>query len=144
MKKFAIAVSLLFLLTAGVAYLWVEMLKDDYKQELKRNADLKRDLGKSLDIATRAVAIADSIAKSNRFLYSQRQLTAIMNFKDSVLSGFPFHVGDVALIKPDSSRVVVEDVSVGGGHYNYYVNCLIRKKDGSRETVYPEDLIKLR
>lgn len=80
----------------------------------------------------------DSIASANALLFSQRQLTEAMVFRDSSLRSFPFEPGDVVRIKPDSALAVVEDVLIGGDEFTFHIKASVRYKDGHREIITPK------
>lgn len=43
---------------------------------------------------------------------------------------------EIVMMKNDSAKVVIEDVLIGGGKYNYYIKYRVLLKDNtSRETV---------
>ena len=42
------------------------------------------------------------------------------------------------MLKSDSSRVVIEDLLIGGGKYNYFIKYRVLFKDDSRKEVTPE------
>lgn len=85
---------------------------------------------------------ADSVMAMNSMLYSQRQLTEAMNYRDQTTEDL-LKVGDPARFKPDSSLVFVKNVIIGGGKYLYYVEYEVQFKDHHSEMVAPEMLIKL-
>jgi hypothetical protein len=142
MKKFALMMTVLFPIGTGISIFWINSLQGFLDEERIRTKKLEAKLDMSEENDRNLSKMSDSLISANAFLFSQKQLTTIMNFRDSSLRKFPFHPGDVAMMKPDSSRVLIVDVIVGGGKFNYYVQCVIRKTDGSRESVFPEDLIK--
>lgn len=61
-----------------------------------------------------------------------------MNNRDSIRKVLTYTVGDVAHCKMDSSKVVIKDIIVGGGKFEYYLKYVILNKDNTFETVSPE------
>jgi hypothetical protein len=62
------------------------------------------------------------------------------HLRDRVYKGIPIKPGDVAVMKADSSKVVVTDVIIGGNRYSYYVNYMCKKRNGESIQVKPEEL----
>jgi hypothetical protein len=60
--------------------------------------------------------------------------------RDRVYKGIQIKPGDVAVMKADSSKVVVTDVIVGGNRYSYYVHYMCKKRNGESVQVKPEEL----
>lgn len=88
-----------------------------------------------------------TLTKTNRKL--QRKVTFYDPFesiiynahlRDRVYKGIPIKPGDVAVMKADSSKVVVTDVIIGGNRYSYYVNYMCKKRNGESVQVKPEEL----
>jgi hypothetical protein len=61
-----------------------------------------------------------------------------MVHRDEVTSQLKHKVGELVYMKNDSSKVVIEDVLIGGGKYNYYVKYKVLYKDQSTKEVTPE------
>lgn len=84
----------------------------------------------------------DSLTKVNTLLSKYRTLTDAMSYRDSIRKPLSFEVGETVHMKRDSSRVLVNDILVGGGKYEYYIKYLIEHKDKSTEIVPQEFLYK--
>ena len=80
----------------------------------------------------------DSLKKVNWSLSKFKTLSEAMIFRDSVKINLPHTIGEIVRLKNDSSKVVVTDVLIGGGKYNYYIEYKILKKDNSTDLVSPE------
>ena len=49
-----------------------------------------------------------------------------------------YGIGDIVMLNVDSSRVVIEDVIIGGGNFDYYIQYSVLHKDRSVEFVSPD------
>jgi len=83
----------------------------------------------------------DSLIRVNAFLSKYRTLTLAMTYRDSVRAPLSHHIGDVVYLKFDSSRVIISDIIVGGGNYEYYIKYKILLKDGQEKEVVPEMIL---
>jgi len=84
----------------------------------------------------------DSLSKVNLLLSKYRALTDAMTYRDSIRKPLEFRIGENVRMKRDSSRVLVDDIIVGGDKFSYYIKYIIEHKDKSLETVSPEKLYK--
>ncbi len=80
----------------------------------------------------------DSLFRINADLSKFKELTLAMVYRDDVTGPLKHKVGDLVYMKNDSSRVVIEDVLIGGGKYNYYVKFKVLYKDHSSKEIVPE------
>jgi hypothetical protein len=62
------------------------------------------------------------------------------HLRDRVYKEIPIKPGNIAVMKADSSKVVVTDVIIGGNRYSYYVNYMCKKRNGESVQVKPEEL----
>jgi hypothetical protein len=76
-------------------------------------------------------------------LWPHRSLVHNARLRDRVSEGLTFKPGDIALLKQDSSRVVITDIIVGGNAFTYYVNYLVRTSKGENKQVSPYELNSL-
>ena len=79
----------------------------------------------------------DSLSSVNAELSKFKTLTMSMIHRNDATLGLKT-VGDIAYMKNDSSRVVVEDVLIGGGKYNYYVKYRVIFANDTVKEVSPE------
>ena len=84
------------------------------------------------------LAIKDSLLRLNADLSKYKTLTMAMVHRDEVTGQLKHKVGDIVRIKNDSAKVVIEDVLIGGGKYNYYVKFKVLFKDQTTKEVTPE------
>ncbi len=57
-----------------------------------------------------------------------------------VLNRYYHHIGDICLhLKYDSSRVIISDIIVGGGNYEYYIKYKVLLKDGQEKSCSGND-----
>lgn len=83
---------------------------------------------------------ADSLLAKNKMLYSQKQLTEAMNFRDASVKPL-LNVGDRVVLRVDSSEAVISDIIIGGDSYTYYIKYVLLHKDRTTETVSPTMII---
>jgi len=82
--------------------------------------------------------LRDSLKRENARLYVYKTLTKAMIHRDEAVSQLKYGIGDVVILKVDSSRVVIQDVVIGGGKFEYYIKYSVMHKDRHLETVSPE------
>lgn len=85
----------------------------------------------------------DSLERNLNVLWPHRSLVHNARLRDRVAEGLNFKPGDIALLKQDSSRVVITDIIVGGNAFTYYVNYLVRTSKGENKQVSPYELNSL-
>jgi len=112
--------------------------------DYKRDSDIAREkqetegkLQKELLLNSTCNQFVDSLNYINGELSKFQTLTLSMVHKQEATKGLK-SVGDIVYMKNDSSRVVVEDVLVGGGKYNYYVKYRVIFKNDTIKEISPE------
>jgi hypothetical protein len=80
----------------------------------------------------------DSLFKVVNHLEKYRGLVEAGYTRDSSRIVIPHKIGDVVKLKFDSSNVVITDIIVGGGMFEYYVRYRIMHSDRKVEEVAPE------
>lgn len=80
----------------------------------------------------------DSLTRINIELSKYKTLTQAMLHRDEAISQLKHKIGDIVIMKSDSARVVIEDVLIGGGKYNYYIKFKVLHKDQTTQEVVPE------
>ena len=128
-------IGLIFLLAIVSVWSYFEYReKSDMSIEYQKTQD---ELKKELDMNARCNHHVDSLEEVNKRLSRYESLTLAMLHRDEATRGLK-KVGDIAYMKIDSSRVVIEDVLIGGGKYNYFIKYRVLFKDDSRKEVTPE------
>lgn len=110
----------------------------DAKIKDKKLAETIASLDKEQEIKTTYVYLTDSLKKENVSLSGYKPLTMAMIHRDEVLTTLKHKVGDIVIMKNDSSKVVIEDLLTGGSKYNYYVKFKVLYKDNTEKEVVPE------
>lgn len=118
----------------GYYNLMVSAIRSSVEERKKYEAEINK---KSLDNLTANNKI-DSLFKINTELSKYKTLSQAMLHRDEATKQLKYKIGDVVFMKNDSSRVIVEDVLIGGGKYDYYVKYRILFKDNSTKEVKPE------
>ena len=109
-------------------------IKEDKKEIKEKNDRLEKEQAyNSTCSITR-----DSLARANADLSKYKTLTMAMVNRDEVTGQLKHRVGELVYMKNDSAKVVIEDVLIGGGKYNYYVKYKVLYKDHSTKEVTPE------
>lgn len=80
----------------------------------------------------------DSLKYINGELSKFKNLTMAMVHREEATKSLKYQVGDIVMLKSDSSRVVIEDLLIGGGKYNYFIKYRVLFRDDSRKEVTPE------
>lgn len=80
----------------------------------------------------------DSLIKENGQLSIYKSLTKAMIHRDEATGLLEYKVGDFVYMKRDSSKVIIEDIIIGGAKYEYYVKYKVLHKDNHTEEVKPE------
>jgi len=134
-KKQIIGLVLGLLFVYGVGFgslIWC--IRGDKKELAEKNEKLAREQS----ISSTCSLIRDSLFRANAELSKYKTLTQAMVRRDEVTGQLKYKVGDLAYLKNDSARVVIEDVLIGGGKYNYYVKYRVLLKDNTTREIVPE------
>jgi len=118
------------------ATLWFDYVENKYMQEEFKKVEAA--FQKELLLNSSCNHHVDSLKHINRELSKFKSLTLAMVHRDEATSELKYGVGDIVYMKQDSSRVVIEDVLMGGGKYNYFIKYRVLFKDDSRKEVTPE------
>jgi hypothetical protein len=81
---------------------------------------------------------SDSLYKVNMRFDKYRHSAEWQAFRDSISRRLTFEVGDYAFKKLDQSKVLITDVVVGGGLYDYYFRYRIQDSSGVETEIKPE------
>lgn len=109
-------------------------MKDDKKALQEANEELLKEQS----ISSTCSVTRDSLNRINAELSKYKTLTMAMVNRDEVTSQLKHKVGELVYMKNDSARVVIEDVLIGGGKYNYYVKYRVLLKDNTSREIIPE------
>jgi hypothetical protein len=97
----------------------------------------QKELQKELDMNAKCNHHVDSLQDINDRLSHYESLTMAMLHRDEATKRLK-NVGDIVYLKIDSSRVVIEDIIIGGGKYNYFIKYRVLLKDESKREITPE------
>jgi len=137
MKKKVILIVVFSLVIIIMGYIIYSLNKkvEDKNQEItilekaSKNADIKY---------TNLMNSKDSLMLIDAFLAKYRTLTVAMTYRDSVRLSMKYKIGDIAHLKRDSSKVVISDIIIGGGKYEYYIKYKVMLKNGQEEEIAQE------
>jgi len=104
----------------------------------KKIAELEKTLYSSKKDYFQLLNTKDSLFEINAFLSKYRALTVAMTYRDNVRMPLKYNVGSEVILKRDSSKVIVTDIIVGGGKYEYYIKYKVMLRNGKEEEVVPE------
>jgi len=135
--KRVVAFIVLVLIIGGLTYLNI----DSNKKHEKAMADLQLQYQQEMARLGRARGTIDSLSRVARHLEKYRGLVEAGYTRDSSRNDIPHMIGDVVKLKMDSSRVVISDIIVGGGMFEYYVRYRVIHKDRTVEEVSPEMIL---
>jgi uncharacterized protein YpmS len=108
------------------------------KDDKKALQDANEKLLTEQSISSNCSFTRDSLTRINAELSKYKALTQAMIHRDEAINQLKHKVGDIVYLKNDSSRVVIEDVLIGGGKYNYYVKYRVLLKDNTTREMVPE------
>ncbi len=112
----------------------VSTIREDVKTRIEHQQELDGEKFKNA-FCTQKV---DSLTKANADLSKYKALSQAMLHRDEATKQLSHQIGDVVILKTDSARVVIGDVIIGGGKYNYYVKFRVLYKDNTEKEVVPE------
>lgn len=104
----------------------------------KENNEQECNLIKTNITISKGNHVMDSLTKVNYGLSKFKTLTMAMIRRDEITNQLNHKVGDIVYMKNDSSKVVIEDVLIGGNKYNYYIKFKVLYKDNTTRDVIPE------
>jgi hypothetical protein len=87
---------------------------------------------------TMANKTIDSLFRVANHLEKYRGLVEAGYTRDSSRIVIPHKIGDIVKLKFDSSNVVITDIIVGGGQFEYYVRYRVMHSDRKTEEIAPE------
>lgn len=125
------------LLVGGIVLLFIMNSNQRHKHQQEMQA-LQLQYQNEMSLLNRANATIDSLFKVAYHLEKYRGLVEAGYTRDSSRIAIPHYIGDVVMLKVDSSRVVITDIIVGGGQFEYYVRYRVQHKDRRTEEVAPE------
>lgn len=113
----------------------------DYKESVDNAIELRKtrtELQKELLEKTSCIYMRDSLTLANANLSKFKTLTTAMIHREEANKQLQYKIGDAVHIKRDSSRVIVDDILIGGGKYSYYIKYRVQYRDGTTLEVSPE------
>lgn len=122
----------------AIVGLWAFM---DYQKSVDAAAEQRKTdeaLKKELLLNSSCNHHVDSLRYINRELSKFKNLTMAMVHREEATKSLKYQVGDIVMLKSDSSRVVIEDLLIGGGKYNYFIKYRVLFRDDSRKEITPE------
>ncbi len=122
----------------AIVGLWAFM---DYQKSVDAAAQQRKTseaLQKELLLNSSCNHHVDSLKYINGELSKFKNLTMAMVHREEATKSLKYQVGDIVMLKSDSSRVVIEDLLIGGGKYNYFIKYRVLFRDDSRKEVTPE------
>lgn len=127
------AVLFLFMISWGFYYGF-----ESYKEKSKESEDNKAAYNAMFLKYQQESTYSDSLYKVNMRFDKYRHAAESQAFRDSVSRRLEYKPGDFAFKKTDSSRVIVTDIVIGGGLYNYYFRYRVMDKTGNEQEIIPE------
>ena len=86
--------------------------------------------------------VRDSLKYQVDYFWPMRSLIYNAKLRDQVGDALDLNPGDIAILKTDSSRVIVIDIKVGGNDLSYYVNYTVKTSKGELREVSPYEITK--
>ncbi|MPM04648.1 hypothetical protein SDC9_50927 [bioreactor metagenome] len=129
-----VGISLLIILIGALVYFNLTASQRHQKamndMELKYQQEIAR-----LTMANKTI---DSLFKVAAHLEKYRGLVEAGYTRDSSRIVIPHKIGDIVKLKFDSSNVVITDIIVGGGQFEYYVRYRVMHSNRKEEEIAPE------
>ncbi len=122
----------LFATLAYSALIWC--IVNDKKDLKAANSNLLKEQG----LNSTCTFKKDSLSKEVKQLSIYKPLTKAMVHRDEASSLLNYKVGDFVYLKRDSTKVLIEDIIMGGSKYQYYIKYKVLYKDKTTEEVIPE------
>ena len=150
-NKLILIIIMVLLLSSLVIYFMVRSMNEEGRLHLTQ-LELMKDKLEQLDSNFKTLRNAhkklnherDSLKRNVDYLWPMRSLVYNAKLRDKVGETIELKPGDVALMKTDSSKVIITDIVVGGNQFTYYVHYLVRNKKGESKEVSPFELDLLR
>jgi len=118
----------------GFYKLLVTAIREDVKSRIEHQQELDGEKFKNAFCSQKV----DSLTRVNADLSKYKALSQAMLHRDEATNQLKHKVGEMVYLKSDSARVVIEDVLIGGGKYNYYVKYRVLLKDNTTRELIPE------
>lgn len=131
--KFILTVFAICMISWGFYYAF-----ESYKEKSKESEDNKAAYNAMFLKYQKESTYSDSLCKTNMMFNKYRHAAESQAFRDSVSRKMDFKPGDFAYKKADSSKVVVTDILIGGGLFDYYFRYRIMDKTGMEQEIKPE------
>ncbi len=149
--RFILIVVFITLIATFIIFLLVRTLSDKgalHNSEITEMNKKIKSLNKKLESLNSEYSILnrdrDSLKNHVDYMIPLRSLIYNAKLRDQVGINLDLCPGDIAMMKTDSSRVVIIDLKVGGNDLSYYVNYLIKTNNGSTKEVSPYELSPLK
>lgn len=149
-RNLIIALASIVVLGAAVIFLLIRISNNEQQAQASRIGMLTEEINalkqqqKSLEKQNNELNHrGDSLERNLNVLWPHRSLVHNARLRDRVSEELSFKPGDIALLKQDSSRVVITDIIVGGNAFTYYVNYLVKNSKGENKQVSPLELKKI-
>jgi len=138
-KPFIITIVIAVILTAILSF---------FIYDLNKSNKLKEDNLKVLEgnLANESMRISqisktkDSLLQRVNYFQHYTSLVDATFFRDSTTKSLKYKAGDIVLLKPDSSKVVIKEIIIGGTQYEHYIKYKVVLKDRSQLEITPEML----
>jgi len=104
----------------------------------KAMAEIQQKYQQEITRLTQANNAIDSLSIIATHLGKYQGLVEAGYTRDSSRIVIPHKIGDIVKLKVDSSNVVITDIVVGGGQFEYYVRYRVLHSDRKTEEIAPE------
>ena len=146
-KRLILIIALLVTLTSLIIYLMTRSMSKEeqfYNSQMEQMSQKLEQLDGSLKSLKKSHKKLnherDSLKRNVDYLWPMRSLVYNAKLRDKVGAELDLRPGDLAMVKTDSTKVVVTDIIVGGNQYTYYVHYLIRNAKGESKEMTPFEL----
>ena len=131
------SIFLIIILIGVIGFLAYSKVTADKKhKEQMNNLQLQHQM--EMSKLTRANRTIDSLFAIANHLTKYRALVEAGYTRDTSRVMIPHTIGDIVKLKIDSSNVVIVDIIVGGGKFEYYVRYKVMNSKREVEEISPE------
>jgi len=138
-KPLIITIIVAVVLTAILSFFIYDLNKSNKLKEDNLKV-LQANLVNETKIIAKVSKTRDSLLKRVGYFQQYTSLVDATFFRDSTAKSLKFKAGDIALLKPDSSKVVIKEIIIGGTQYEHYIKYKVVLKDRSQLEITPEML----
>lgn len=107
-------------------------------QKEKEKEELQKNLNTMINKYNNKNHYSDSLMIVHMRYNKYRHSAESQAYRDSVSRMMQYHAGDFVIRKLDSAKLLVTDIIIGGGKYDYYFRYTVMDSTGKESQIKPE------